>query len=122
MAKLAGDAIQTKYKLAEGVKYCQEDLAEAYLAQCWKPNMSITGAGGLPDYKVAGNVVRPSTSVRVSVRLPPNKDCKEASKVIREKLMTDVPYNCKIDVSSDHDGNGWCMKEMHDWESESLSK
>lgn len=36
--------------------------------------------------------------------------------------MTDVPYNCKVEVESDHDGNGWCMKEMKDWESAILSE
>lgn len=102
----------TKYKMHEGVKYCSEDLAEIYLNQTWRPNMSITGAGGLPEYTSAGNVVRPSTSVRVSVRLPPTKDAAAANEIIKQKLMADVPYNCKVTVKSGNSGNGWCMKEM----------
>lgn len=51
MAQIAGDGICTKYKMVEGVKYCQEDLREAYLAQTWRPNLSVTGAGGMPHYQ-----------------------------------------------------------------------
>jgi len=36
--------------------------------------MSITGADGLPPIQMAGNAVRPSTSVRISMRLPPTMD------------------------------------------------
>lgn len=77
--------------------------------------MSITGAGGLPEYKSAGNVVRPSTSVRVSVRLPPTVDAASANEIIVKKLTTDVPYNCKVECKAGNAGNGWCMKEMDDW-------
>lgn len=114
MSELAGREMLTKYKMVEGVQYQDENLVEAYLNQTWRPNLAVTGAGGLPHYSAAGNVVRPITSLRLSMRLPPNMDCKKASEIIRSKLMNDVPYNCKVDVGSDHDGNGWCMKELND--------
>lgn len=36
----------------------QDNLAEMYLDNVWRPNLSITGGGGLPDFKKAGNVIR----------------------------------------------------------------
>jgi len=84
--------------------------------------MSVTGAGGLPEYTKAGNVVRAKTSLRLSIRLAPNKDPNEAAKQVREKLTTDVPYNCKVTVEGDHNGKGWCMNEMKDWEKEIMSR
>ena len=76
MAALSGDEMCKKYKMHEGVKYCSEDnLVEMYLNNTWRANMSVTGAGGLPDFSKAGNVVRPSTTFRLSMRLPPNMDC-----------------------------------------------
>jgi len=45
-----------------------------YLANTWEANLSVTGADGLPPINMAGNVVRPSTSVRLSMRLPPTMD------------------------------------------------
>ena len=77
--------------------------------------MSVTGAGGLPDYGKAGNVVRPSTTLRLSMRLPPNMDALVAAKAIREKLTTDVPHNSKVEIHGDHNGNGWCMKNPDPW-------
>jgi hypothetical protein len=49
-----------------------------YLASQWLPNLSITGADNLPPINMAGNAVRPKTSVRISMRLPPTKCPKEA--------------------------------------------
>lgn len=83
--------------------------------------MSVTGAGGLPEYTKAGNVVRASTSLRLSIRLPPNKNPNEACATVREKLTTNVPYNCKVTVEGDHNGSGWCMKEMEQWEADIMS-
>lgn len=71
-----------KFNLIEGAKYCSEDLIELYLNQTWRPNMSVTGAGGLPDYLKAGNVIRAATTLRLSVRLPPNMDADKASKIM----------------------------------------
>lgn len=72
MADLAGPEMHNKYGIVEGAKYVnQEDRAKMYLGNVWEPNMSITGADGLPAVAMAGNVVRASTSVRVSMRLPP---------------------------------------------------
>jgi len=116
MAKIAGNTLFSKYKVCEGVKcMSEENLTEMYLNNTWRPNLSVTGAGGLPDYLKAGNVVRASTSLRLSMRLPPNMDAKKASAIVTKKLTEDVPHNCQVEISGDHDGNGWCMKEPEDW-------
>lgn len=123
MSELAGRAgLVEKYKMVEGAKYCSDDLPEVYLNNTWRPNMSVTGAGGMPEYNKAGNVVRAKTSLRLSIRLAPNKDPNEAAKQVKEKLTTDVPYNCKVTVEGDHNGQGWCMAEMKDWEKEIMTK
>lgn len=75
--------------------------------------MSITGADGLPPVAMAGNAVRPSTSVRISMRLSPIMDPQKAEKIMIEKLTTDVPYNAKVSISSGHAGSGWCMKVLN---------
>lgn len=93
-----------------------------YLNNVWAPNMSITGADGLPPIAMAGNVVRSSTSARVSMRLPPAMDPKKAEAIIREKLSTDVPYNAKVTIAGGHAGSGWCMKELKPWLSKSIQE
>jgi hypothetical protein len=37
----------------------------------WRAMLAVTGADGLPLCAVAGNVLRPSTTVKLSVRLAP---------------------------------------------------
>lgn len=75
MADLCGAELYTKYDRNEGVKAMEEgNYKEVYLNNTWRPNLSITGAAGLPDIGIAGNVVRGSTSVRLSMRLPPSAD------------------------------------------------
>jgi hypothetical protein len=58
--------------MVEGAKYCYgDDYIKMYLANTWEANLAVTGADGLPKIAMAGNVVRPSTSVRLSMRLGP---------------------------------------------------
>jgi hypothetical protein len=53
-----------------------------YLDNQWNGNLSVTGADGLPPIKMAGNAVRASTSVRLSMRLPPTMDPHKAQAAI----------------------------------------
>jgi len=56
----------------DGVEYISQDnIPEMYLNKSWRPNLSITGAEGLPSIVAAGNVLRPKTTLRCSMRLCP---------------------------------------------------
>ena len=75
MVKLAGNEIYSKYAVVDGAGYVsQDDLKDMYLTNQFGANLSVTGADGLPPIQMAGNVVRASTSVRLSMRLPPTLD------------------------------------------------
>jgi acetylornithine deacetylase/succinyl-diaminopimelate desuccinylase-like protein len=116
MAALSGDGLFKKYARVDGAKAMSEDdLKGLYLNNTWKPNLSITGAAGLPDIKIAGNVIRASTSVRLSCRLPPSVNPSKATEAIVKAITTDVPYNLKVDIEAGHEGQGWCMKDLEPW-------
>ena len=89
-----------------------DSLPDLYLNNTWRPNLSITGAAGLPDASVAGNVVRASTTFKLSMRLPPSSNPAEAEAKMTELLTTNVPHNAKVTVKGGHAGQGWCMKEQ----------
>jgi len=113
LAALAGKTMHDKYAVVEGVKYCSEDnLEKLYLKSTWEANLSITGCDGLPPIEIAGNVIRPKTGIRLSMRLPPSMNPEKAVAVMTEKLTTDVPYNAKVTLAGGHAGSGWCMKEL----------
>jgi len=102
-----------KYGVADGVGYVnQDDLVKMYLGNNWQGNLSVTGAAGLPPIAMAGNAVRPSTSVRISMRLSPIMDPAKAEAIMKEKLTTNVPYNAKVTLNAGHAGSGWCMKVL----------
>jgi len=90
-------------------------LVEMYLNNVWRANLSITGAGGLPQIQVAGNVVRSGTSVRLSCRLPPTVSPVDATAIIKKKLTENVPYDAKVTVVVGGSGYGWCSKDYEPW-------
>ena len=128
MVDLAGDEMCTKYALVnDQAQYCgdykqKEDLVEMYITNQWRANLSVTGADGLPPIKMAGNAVRNSTGVRLSMRLPPNCDKDKAQAAIEKALTENVPYNAKVTLHGGHTGSGWCMKELHPWLDQSIKK
>ena len=96
--------------MLDGVEFIHHnDIAQMYLNNVWRANLSITGADGLPDASKAGNVLRASTSVRLSLRLSPVFDCEKAIELLTEKLTKDVPFNAKVSIIGTNGGNGWCM-------------
>lgn len=123
MAGLSGDMLYKKYDTLEGTQAMHQDsLKDLYLNNTWRPNLSITGASGLPDIAVAGNVVRGATSVRLSMRLPPGCNPAQATAAIEKAMTTDVPYNLKVECHGGHEGSGWCMKDLEPWLDTSMRK
>ena len=55
----------------------------AYLNKTWRPQLAYVGADGLPESKIAGNVLRPFTRLALSLRLPPTMDAKKAGERLK---------------------------------------
>ena len=56
------------------------DPVELILNRTWRAALAVTGADGLPPIGSAGNVQRPYTSLKLSLRLPPLVDGAEAAR------------------------------------------
>ena len=92
------------------------DLAELLLNRAWRPSLSITGADGIPSIADAGNVLRPSTGVKLSLRLPPSADSAATARAVQRTLEADPPANAR--VRFDPDGvivDGWSAAPMAPW-------
>jgi acetylornithine deacetylase/succinyl-diaminopimelate desuccinylase-like protein len=92
--------------------------SESILNNTCRPTVAITGASGLPDSKTAGNVLRSSTTIRVSIRLPPLYNSKDAIEVIQQTITKDPPFNANIKIDIRPPGDGSNNKTF----SEKLSK
>ncbi len=105
-AETLGEVMVGRFPFVEGAGGTTHDLAEAVLRRTWRPALSTTGADGLPPIADAGNVLRPYTALRLSIRIPPTVNGKTAMAELREALTTDVPYGAKVTVTGGA-ADGW---------------
>src|SRR5437588_722395 len=78
-ARMLGEELWRKFPFVPGMKPMYADLVELVLARTWRAALSVTGADGLPPPASAGNVLRPKTSLVLSLRLPPSVQAEGAA-------------------------------------------
>ena len=91
------------------------DPLEALLNRTWKPTLSVTGAEGFPALKDAGNVLRPYTAFKLSLRLPPLVDGDQAVQQLKRLLEDNAPYQAKVTFDSGGGATGWNAPETASW-------
>jgi acetylornithine deacetylase/succinyl-diaminopimelate desuccinylase-like protein len=114
-AQALGDEVYTKFPFVDGMKPNGTDLAELVLNRTWRPALSITGFAGAPTPVNAGNVLRPFTEAKLSLRVPPTADAKKASVVLKQILERDPPYGAKVTYDGEKDGSGWNAPKTAPW-------
>jgi acetylornithine deacetylase/succinyl-diaminopimelate desuccinylase-like protein len=122
MADALGDAIFTAYPFCEGVEPQGENNLERILNRTWRPALSVTGVDGMPSLDHAGNVLRPHTSLKLSMRLPPTVDGDVATQHMKTTLEADPPDNAKVSFEAEHAASGWNAPDIADWLDTSLEK
>jgi acetylornithine deacetylase/succinyl-diaminopimelate desuccinylase-like protein len=121
VAKVLGDQVHEKFPFVPGAKAMGKDNVDRILNRTWRPTLSITGASGLPPLESAGNVLRPQTAVKVSVRLPPIVDGAKASKALKELFEKDPPHGAKVEFKGEKGSTGWNAPAVASWLGESMS-
>src|SRR5438034_4585478 len=71
VAQVLGRDVIAKFPFVAGMRPVAEDAVELLLNNTWRPALAITGAAGLPLPADGGNVLRPATTVKLSLRVPP---------------------------------------------------
>ncbi|MBW5283756.1 M20 family metallopeptidase [Burkholderia gladioli] len=99
------------------------DPREALLNSTWRPSLAVTGAAGLPPLENAGNVLRPKTVFKLSLRLPPLVDAATAVQDLKRLLELEPPYNAKVTFKPDSGAaTGWNAPELAPWLAGSLDE
>jgi acetylornithine deacetylase/succinyl-diaminopimelate desuccinylase-like protein len=80
---------------------------ELLLNRTWRAALSVTGAEGLPEVQKAGNVLRPYTTLKLSLRLPPTLDAKKSAQELKQILEKNPPYNAKVEFHIEDAASGW---------------
>ena len=91
------------------------DPLEALLNRTWKPTLSVTGAEGFPDFKNAGNVLRPYTAFKLSLRLPPLVEAGVAVQQLKALLEDNAPYQAKVTFEGGAGATGWNAPDTAPW-------
>jgi acetylornithine deacetylase/succinyl-diaminopimelate desuccinylase-like protein len=97
------------------------DPVEALLNRTWRPTLSVTGADGLPALKDAGNVLRPYTAFKLSLRLPPLIDAGAAVQELKALLEDNAPYQAKVTFQSNGGATGWNAPSSAPWFEDALN-
>jgi len=102
------------------------DPVEVLLNRTWRPTLSVVGADGFPELKSAGNVLRPYTAFKLSLRLPPLVDGNEAALRLKALLEDNAPYNAKVTFTPDgragaFGATGWNTPDLSPWLSQALN-
>ena len=120
-AEVLGDEVWSKFPWAEGMKPVSYDPEELILNRTWRPQLAVIGADGLPSIGNAGNVLRPFTSLKLSLRLPPTKDAPEGAEELRAVLEKDPPSGAQVSFKIDGKESGWNAPAMAPWLKEAVS-
>ena len=91
------------------------DPLEALLNRTWKPTLSVTGADGFSELKNAGNVLRPFSAFKLSLRLPPLVDAAEAVQKLKTLLEDNAPYQAKVTFEGGAGATGWNAPDTAPW-------
>jgi acetylornithine deacetylase/succinyl-diaminopimelate desuccinylase-like protein len=83
------------------------DPVQALVNRTWTPTLSVTGAEGFPAMQDAGNVLRPSTAFKLSLRLPPLVDAAAAVQELKTLLEDNAPYQAKVTFTPNGAATGW---------------
>ncbi|RYF43193.1 MAG: M20/M25/M40 family metallo-hydrolase [Comamonadaceae bacterium] len=97
------------------------DPVQALVNRTWTPTLSVTGAEGFPALQDAGNVLRPYTAFKLSLRLPPLVDAGQAVQELKALLEDNAPYQAKVTFESNGGATGWNAPSTAPWFEQALN-
>jgi len=99
-----------------------KDPLELVLNRTWRAALAVTGADGLPPLESAGNVQRPFTSLKLSLRLPPLVEGERAARELKRLLEADPPNSASVRFEHDSAATGWNAPATAPWLAQSLDQ
>jgi acetylornithine deacetylase/succinyl-diaminopimelate desuccinylase-like protein len=114
-AEVLGDEVFDKFPFVPGAQAVSHDRVELVLNRAWRPSLSITGIEGLPPLGSAGNVLRPGTACKISLRIPPRLDPEKAAQLVKQTLERDPPYGARVVFEGEKSSTGWDAPPLAPW-------
>lgn len=111
-AEILGAGVYSKFPFSSGVSSAGSDRVNLILNRTWRPALEVTGADGLPPLERAGNVLRPYTALKLSLRLSPTTDAVVAAAALQILLERDPPYGAHVSFVAEQSASGWDAPAM----------
>ena len=121
-ARVLGDEVWSKFPFLDGVQPVSKDPLELLLNRTWRPALSYIGQAGMPDLLQGGNVLRPKTSIKLSLRIPPSLDASDLDRNLKELLESNPPYGAHVTFDPEKGGAGWVAPKVAPWLEESVER
>jgi acetylornithine deacetylase/succinyl-diaminopimelate desuccinylase-like protein len=121
-AKVLKGTFVASYPWVKGMRPVDRDASVLLTNRTWRPALSVTGASGLPDLQNAGNVLRPQTTLKLSIRVPPTVDALSATKQLQKLLEKDPPYGAQVRFIGEKASPGWNAPAFAPWLSRALAE
>jgi acetylornithine deacetylase/succinyl-diaminopimelate desuccinylase-like protein len=113
-AAVLGASVFAKFPFAPGMGPLSKDPTELVLNRTWRPWLEVIGMDGVPSLQSGGNVLRPSTAARLSLRLPPTVNGDDASARVKAILESDPPHGACVKFSAGG-STGWNAPAFAPW-------
>jgi acetylornithine deacetylase/succinyl-diaminopimelate desuccinylase-like protein len=114
-ADALGEQVYSEFPWHEEVQPVTKDKQELILNRTWRPALTVTGADGFPSIANAGNVMRPMTTLKLSMRLPPLVNPKLAAAAMTSALTQNPLYQAKVDFKVGDGSRGWNAPILAQW-------
>ena len=114
VAQVLGDAVHDKFPWCGDMRPAATGT-EAVLNRSWRPALSVIGMEGLPTLQNAGNVLRPMTTIKLSLRIPPMVDAAVATKALKSALERHPPSGADVRFVAEKGAAGWNAPPLAGW-------
>ena len=120
-ARVLKGQLLASYPFVPGMRAVDRDPARLLENRTWQPALSVTGAAGLPELGSAGNVLRPRTTLKLSLRVPPTCDAARATAALKTLLEKDPPYGAQVRFEPEKASQGWNAPPLAPWLARALA-
>ena len=120
-AQILGRTVFEKFPFHAATEPITRDLTQLVLNRAWRPTLAVTGADGLPPLKSAGNVLRPMTALKLSLRLPPSINATLAAPTMKRLLEENPPHHASVKFEIEQAATGWSAPQLAPWLAKALA-
>ncbi|MEE2804280.1 MAG: M20 family metallopeptidase [Pseudomonadota bacterium] len=114
VAQVLGETVHEKFPWQGDMQPAATGV-QAVLNRTWRPALAVTGIDGVPALQDAGNVLRPFTTVKLSMRIPPTVNADDATAALKSALETAAPYMAEVRFVGDKGASGWNAPPLAPW-------